>query len=209
MESKWYSGQYVDILKNNVYVLDGFINDIQSNHLYQIITELSKELKTSTGWTSDTGVVVSSEFSGIPIWEDIQDKITKTVSATFGKRLLVHCSPYSRIYEKGSAKSLHADGEGSTELGLPIVLDGYDKNYEKCSMLVEYASNLYLNSDFCGGEIYFPFFDLIIKPQKNQLIFFPSGVEFSHEVRTITSGRRCMVSTFYTTDKLVELHRLT
>lgn len=209
MDGKWYSGQYVDILKKNVYVLDGFINDIQSDHLCQIITQLSNSSEPSTGWTSDTGAVVSSKLENVAIWDDVQDRITKIMSAIFGKRLVIHCSPYSRIYETGSAKSLHADGEGSTEFGLPIVMDGYSKDYDKCSMLVEYASNLYLNDSFSGGELHFPLLDLVIEPKKNQLIVFPSGIEFSHEVKTITSGRRCMVSTFYTTDKLVALHRLT
>jgi predicted 2-oxoglutarate/Fe(II)-dependent dioxygenase YbiX len=146
---------------------------------------------------------------GISIWDDIQNRLNKTISAYAGRRLLVHSTPYARIYKSGSSKSLHADGEGATDSGQPIVMDGYKQDYESCSMLVEYASNIYLNNDFSGGDLYFPYLDVTIKPQKNQLIFFPSGIEFSHQVNEITDGERFAVSTFYTTEKLVSLHALT
>ena len=50
-------------------------------------------------------------------------------------------------------------------------------------------------------------FDLLIKPKANQLVFFPSGSEFRHEVKPVISGDRYTLASFYTTDKLVGLHR--
>jgi hypothetical protein len=53
----------------------------------------------------------------------------------------------------------------------------------------EYASVLYLNDDFEGGEIYIPELNFEKKPQKGQMICFRGG-KFRHGVRKITDGFR-------------------
>lgn len=53
----------------------------------------------------------------------------------------------------------------------------------------EYASTIYLNDGYTGGEIYFPEWKMSHVPKKGQLVIFPGG-EVKHGVTEIKSGRR-------------------
>lgn len=46
----------------------------------------------------------------------------------------------------------------------------------------------YLNDEYVGGEIYFPRFDLNIKPDAGDLIIFPSTYIYEHASKPIESG---------------------
>ena len=50
--------------------------------------------------------------------------------------------------------------------------------------------SFYMNDDYEGGEIEFPFFNLKIKPKANQLILFPSNYAYKHSVHPVVSGTR-------------------
>jgi Rps23 Pro-64 3,4-dihydroxylase Tpa1-like proline 4-hydroxylase len=48
----------------------------------------------------------------------------------------------------------------------------------------------YFNDDYEGGEMYFPRFDLTIKPKEGQLLLFPAAYIYNHNVSEIISGTR-------------------
>lgn len=48
----------------------------------------------------------------------------------------------------------------------------------------------YLNDDYDGGEIYFPRFELEIKPEEGDLIVFPSTYIYEHASKPIVSGTK-------------------
>jgi predicted 2-oxoglutarate/Fe(II)-dependent dioxygenase YbiX len=100
---------------------------------------------------------------------------------------------------------MHADAEGYYGSN-PEPLKNYDPGNQMSEVLNEYSSILYLNDNYQGGELYFEEIDLLIKPKVNQLVFFPSGSEFRHEVKPVLSGDRYTLASFYTTDKIVGLH---
>lgn len=75
------------------------------------------------------------------------------------------------------------------------------------SLFIEYAALTYLNDDYEGGEIYFPEYDMEIKPKAGTLVFFPGSDLYTHGVRPITSGTRYAIMTFFTTPKLMFLWR--
>jgi len=52
------------------------------------------------------------------------------------------------------------------------------------------ATLIYLNSDYEGGEIYFPELNIYIKPQSGDLVCFPDTPDFVHGVKPITKGTR-------------------
>lgn len=52
------------------------------------------------------------------------------------------------------------------------------------------ATLIYLNSDYSGGEIYFPELGIEIKPNAGDLICFPDTPDFVHGVKPITNGIR-------------------
>jgi predicted 2-oxoglutarate/Fe(II)-dependent dioxygenase YbiX len=63
-----------------------------------------------------------------------------------------------------------------------------------------FASLIYLNDDFEGGQIYFPNLGLAPTIKPGMLVFFPGTLEFLHGVRTITRGERFTLASFWTFD---------
>lgn len=51
----------------------------------------------------------------------------------------------------------------------------------------------YMNDDYEGGQINFPRFNIALKPEKNDLLFFPSTYVYNHSVSPVTSGVRYAV----------------
>jgi len=52
------------------------------------------------------------------------------------------------------------------------------------------ATLIYLNDDYKGGEIYFPYLDINIKPKAGDLVCFPDTPDFVHGVKPIEAGIR-------------------
>ena len=48
----------------------------------------------------------------------------------------------------------------------------------------------YLNDDYEGGEIFFPDYNLKIKPKPNSLLMFPGNENYAHGVKEVTKGFR-------------------
>ena len=63
----------------------------------------------------------------------------------------------------------------------------------------------YLNNDYKGGEIYFPNFDLSIKPKPNTMIFFPGDVKHLHGVKNVSKGTRHTIASFWGYDETKRL----
>ena len=51
----------------------------------------------------------------------------------------------------------------------------------------------YANDDYTGGEINFPRFNLSIKPEKYDLLIFPSSYVYNHSVNPVIEGTRYAV----------------
>lgn len=51
----------------------------------------------------------------------------------------------------------------------------------------------YLNDDYEGGEIYFPRFDLTIKPEPGDIVVFPSTYIYEHASQPMISGTKYSV----------------
>ena len=60
------------------------------------------------------------------------------------------------------------------------------------------ATLIYLNSEYMGGEIYFPDYDISIKPNSGDLVCFPDTPDFVHGVRPITGGVRYTLPRWFT-----------
>ncbi len=63
-----------------------------------------------------------------------------------------------------------------------------------------YASIIYLNDDFEGGQIYFPQHNLEPKIEPGILAFFPGDRRFIHGVKPVTKGVRYTIASFFTFD---------
>lgn len=56
---------------------------------------------------------------------------------------------------------------------------------------------LFLNNDFEGGELYFNYQQLEVKPKAGSLVVFPSNFMYRHECKEITKGQKFIVFNFF------------
>lgn len=61
----------------------------------------------------------------------------------------------------------------------------------------DFASILYLNDDYEGGEIYFPALDRMLKPRAGMLVAFTGGWRHEHAVLKVRRGTRFTMPAFY------------
>jgi predicted 2-oxoglutarate/Fe(II)-dependent dioxygenase YbiX len=64
----------------------------------------------------------------------------------------------------------------------------YDGGSSHVSRIV--SAICYLNDDYEGGEIEFPFFNVKIKPLAGMLILFPSNFSYTHIAKPVISGTK-------------------
>jgi len=65
----------------------------------------------------------------------------------------------------------------------------------------DFASVIYLNDDYQGGEIYFTAQDLMLKPKAGTLVAFTGGWWHEHAVMRVLQGTRYSMPGFYTFDR--------
>jgi len=56
---------------------------------------------------------------------------------------------------------------------------------------------LYLNGDYEGGELEFPYLNFTYKPYGGDLLLFPSGVPYMHAAKPVTSGTKYSVVSWW------------
>lgn len=105
------------------------------------------------------------------------------------KVLLSTRPPVVIKWRPGLEQQPHADKE--TNDGKPNPFPTYDIN-----------SLFYYNDDFEGGELYYPEFDLIIKPKPGLAVAHPGDINYLHGVKKVISGQRYTTPSFYTITKL-------
>ena len=66
------------------------------------------------------------------------------------------------------------------------------------SPIRDFASIVWLNDAYEGGEVYFPRLDLIVKPARGMLLAFTGGWHHDHGVSRVLNGERLTMQAFYT-----------
>lgn len=92
-------------------------------------------------------------------------------------------------WRPGMEQRPHADKQMND--GRPNPFPTYDIN-----------SLIYYNDDFEGGELYYPEYDLIIKPQPGLGVAHPGDINYLHGVKPVISGERYTTPSFYTITEL-------
>ncbi len=63
-------------------------------------------------------------------------------------------------------------------------------------LIRDISAILYLNDDYEGGELEFPYFDVKIKPSAGMYILFPSSFPYAHIAHPVISGTKYAVVTW-------------
>ena len=61
----------------------------------------------------------------------------------------------------------------------------------------EVSTVMYLNSDYTGGELYYPYFDYTYVPQYGDIVLFPSSYLFMHAALPVKSGIKYSAVTMF------------
>lgn len=63
---------------------------------------------------------------------------------------------------------------------------------------------VYLNDDYQGGEVYFPFFDVEKKPNTGDILMYPGSWQYLHGVRKVEGVRYAIVVWFHTSPEMYQ-----
>lgn len=118
------------------------------------------------------------------IFNIINHKLGETVKAVFEKDVFPS-SIHAQKWDVGSSANPHSDNSDFD--GNPS--EGFDN--------LKYVGILYLNSDYEGGDLYFPEHEISIHPNAGSMYIFSGGVENIHGVTEITSGTRYSIVSFW------------
>jgi predicted 2-oxoglutarate/Fe(II)-dependent dioxygenase YbiX len=164
---------------SNIVIKENFISE---KHLEEIATYCSMASEWDSRSELGTDSIHMPEYiekNSTQVFQMMQqyvDNVQHEIEYKFGRKL-EKTKPGIRKWYPGEYQDLHADGE--TAGGWP----GY--NY-----IVDYGSIIYLNDNYEGGELFFPKYDIFIKPKPGTLIFFPSTNMYAHGVTEVVSGVR-------------------
>lgn len=120
------------------------------------------KLEITENW-ADKNLVISDH----PIAKKIFNKIFTFVNAADENLFVTGSDTLQRMY---SGVKLHAHTDQDTD---PSIV---------------YASILYLNDDYTGGELFFDNLDLTLKPKPGTLLLFPGSKKFHHGVKPVGDG---------------------
>ncbi len=117
------------------------------------------------------------------------DKMANTINSIFSCRVSKRPPCIIRWFS-GIEQRPHADKQMPD--GSPNPFPTYDIN-----------SLFYWNDNFEGGELYYPQYDLEIKPQPGLAVVHPGDINYLHGVRMVTAGERYTTPAFYSVEEFV------
>jgi hypothetical protein len=96
------------------------------------------------------------------------------------------CRGHILKYKPGGQLGQHNDNDTNYR-----VIDGQRYPPDRPQAVYQVmATIVYLNEDFEGGEMYFPYPDVTYKPATGDILFFPQNYVGTHSVNPVTAGER-------------------
>lgn len=172
---------------SNIVIKENFISEEHLAEIMRYCHSIEKWESRSELGTDSIHMPEYIEKNSPKIFSVMQyyvDRVQDAVEYKFGRKL-ERTKPGIRKWYPGENQDVHADGE--TADGWP----GY--NY-----IVDYGSIIYLNEEYEGGELFFPKYNIHIKPKPGTLVFFPSTNMYAHGVTEVVSGTRYTSPHFWT-----------
>lgn len=116
-------------------------------------------------------------------FESLRKKFQEAIELVFDREVTANTS-HAQKWDVGGFAAPHSDNSD---------FDGTPNAFE----INKYVGILYLNSNYEGGELYFPDHKIEFKPAAYSYICFPGGVENIHGVREIIEGTRYTMVSFW------------
>jgi hypothetical protein len=187
---------YFNILgknKDNIILINNFIE----NDDLKLINEYLNSYKDNDEFMGGKDLREDQVKMDNPIVGNLLDKYEKKIyKQAYEIFTIKHGIPINRKavnsthfvkWIPGMNSKLHCDCEKPD--GTPaLAADFYTYNV---SVL------MYPNDEYAGGEITFPDYDLVIKPQPGDMIMFPGNNSYKHTVEKVITGTRYTMPSWY------------
>lgn len=169
----------------NVHIITNFASDSE-------IKTLNKYVVNVTDWTGNQEdyrykdkIHLDIHQSVQPLFNNLFSRMKNNIQAVFPVEAIPNGLSICK-WTVGDFQPIHADKQEQD--GRP-----------NCQQDQDLASVIYINdgSEFGGGELYFPNQSLQIKPKAGMAVFFPGDINYSHGVKTVTSGTRYTIPFFW------------
>lgn len=186
---------------DNILVIKDFVSPLDLEHMSVFMPHINKWDNPRETEYDENGVCIydasywwdrmcsGSTLQGINpfIHAMVQGYIDKMKHAIEGKfNLTVHSRPPVLVrWLPGNEQSPHSDKQLND--GSPNPFPTYDLN-----------SIIYWNSDFEGGQFYYPDHGIELEIEAGMAVAHPGDVHYLHGVKPITSGTRWTTPSFYT-----------
>jgi hypothetical protein len=181
-------------------------NVLDSNTIDTLIFEIEEGMKTiNTEWqqsqvqtydkvTVDTKSRDTQTF-GVPYvgetvsdFMGMRDAFYKTLSSIFFEAFDPREKDYKAMFQ---CETNWHDQYGILKYGIGQKFTNHIDDHKDHHRRI--STTFYMNDDYEGGEILFPRFNLNHKPEKNELLIFPSTFVYNHSVVPVTNGTRYAV----------------
>lgn len=138
-------------------------------------------------WAEGNGHRPSCYFSkNAPSSEFNSDEVPRIVESISDKAIA--------IFEKITGESMTYTKYGIVTRNFS---DGYFLHWDaENDPSIKYGIVYYVNSDFEGGELFYPKLNITYKPEAGDLIIHPGTLEYMHGVRDVKSGVRYSMNMF-------------
>lgn len=186
-------GFYVNEIINDVIIVEDFLSKDDLDHIHNVINGLSEEdwtIEYTTnlkrfclekfGRDDVENLVAEGKFEITQGWHDKNYLLNNDpVIEKIIKRLSVYLDIANPTLEASGLKTFQRMQEG-------IELKAHTDQDTDPS--IKYATIIYLNDEYNGGELFFSNKDLEIKPNPGSLVIFPGTKDFNHGVRFVKPG---------------------
>lgn len=167
----------IETLHDGIYCIKNFLTQDEVSETYQYVENLKEE-----DWVSQQDYEINPEWN---------DKIAHLpnhfqIRRAHERMRDIICDNHEYEYKIFSTVQRHYPGSK--------LYEHVDSGH---SPKLYYASVVYLNDNYNGGELYFPNQNIEIKPSVGSLMMFPTKDEFLHGTRKVEDGPTRYVSSSF------------
>ena len=169
----------------NIYIINNFATDSEIKNLNEYVVNVTDWTGNQEDYRYKDKIHLNIHQSMLPLFGNLFSRMKNNIQAVFPVEVIPNGLSICK-WAIGDSQPVHADKQEQD--GRP-----------NCQQDQDIASVMYINdgSEFEGGELYFPNQSLQIKPKAGMAVFFPGDINYSHGVKTVTSGARYTIPFFW------------
>jgi predicted 2-oxoglutarate/Fe(II)-dependent dioxygenase YbiX len=181
----------IDIFENawpnpseTIALIEKEVHDVNSGISFQRATTIGQGPFQSARTNQDMGISFLAQSTGNKLMKDVHNQMYFL--------LLAATLPYAQ--KNNIQEALYHEHYNLLKYNTG---QEYKAHYDGGSIMGRAISAIcYLNSDYEGGDIEFPLFNVKIKPEPGMLILFPSNYAYQHVAHPVTAGTKYALVTW-------------